>query len=128
MILVDASVLIDALRTHSQKLYQLFNQRTAEICGVTKAEILHRAKRQADLQKLTASLAPFPRVPIPDDLWDAVGERLYLLRINGLTVPFQDVVLVPLAIANDIELWARDAHLPDIQKILPQLKLSQEPP
>ena len=51
-----------------------------------------------------------------------------MLRRRGVTVPFQDAFMATLAIANDIELWARDAHYPMIQSILPSLKLFQEPP
>lgn len=50
------------------------------------------------------------------------------LRAAGVTVPFPDVVIAALAIANDVELWTRDAQFITIRGVLPQLKLFQEPP
>jgi predicted nucleic acid-binding protein len=38
------------------------------------------------------------------------------------------VAIATVAIANGIELWARDRHFPLIQSILPALRLFQEPP
>ena len=45
-----------------------------------------------------------------------------------MTVPFPDAVVATLAIANNLELWTRDAHFTLIQQWLPALKLFQEPP
>lgn len=57
-----------------------------------------------------------------------VAANDHALRAAGLSVPFADAVLATVAIANDVELWARDIHYPMIQTVLPQLKLFQEPP
>jgi predicted nucleic acid-binding protein len=40
MILVDAGVLIDFLRTKDPKLDHLFRSRQAAICGATRSEVL----------------------------------------------------------------------------------------
>jgi predicted nucleic acid-binding protein len=45
-----------------------------------------------------------------------------------VVVPFPDVVLATVAIANGIELWTRDKHFALIQGVLPALRLFQEPP
>jgi predicted nucleic acid-binding protein len=67
-------------------------------------------------------------VPIPDSLWDDVGDNLAALRAAGVTVPFPDVVIATVAIANDIELWTHDNQFTMIQRVLPRLRLFQEPP
>ena len=67
-------------------------------------------------------------MPLPDSIWDDVGDNLAHLRTHGVTVPFADGVLATLAIANDLELWTRDPHFTLIQKWLPALQLFQEPP
>ncbi len=128
MILLDTSVLIDALRTGDPRFQQLFTAHGAAVCGVTKAETLYGARDAADYARLEAALALFPNVDFPESLWEQVGHNLFVLRTNGLTVPFPDVVIATLAIATDLELWTRDHHYPHIQRLIPTLKLFQEPP
>lgn len=128
MILTDTSVVIDYLRTGDPRLQQIFVNYDAAICGVTRAEVLHGARDPAQLQQLIAGLNVFRQLPIPDSLWDKIGQNLAILRAAGLTIPFVDVVLATVAIENDIELWTRDAHFANIQSVLSALKLFQEPP
>jgi predicted nucleic acid-binding protein len=128
MILVDASVLIDALQGRDPKLPGLFQQLSVAITGVTAAEVLHGARDPGHFQNLKAALAAFPWIPSDDKLWDVLAENLFKLRTSGVTVPFQDVVVATIAIQNDLELWARDVQFGYVQKVLPALKLFQEPP
>jgi predicted nucleic acid-binding protein len=128
MILLDTSVLIDALRTADPRLQQLFVTHGAALCGVTKAEALYGARDAGDYRKLEAALAQFPNVDFPESLWTQVGNYLFLLRTNGLTVPFPDVLISTLAIATDLEVWTRHQHYTQIQRVLSALKLFQEPP
>jgi predicted nucleic acid-binding protein len=128
MILVDSTVVIDYTRGQDAKLQALLLALPVGICGVVRAEVLHGARDAAHRQKLVTELAAFQFVPIPDSLWDAVGDHLAALRRRGVTVPFADAVIAAVGIANDIEVWARDPHFPAMQKVLPQLRLFQEPP
>jgi predicted nucleic acid-binding protein len=128
MVLVDTTVMVDWLRGRDARLSKLLPTLPVAICGVTRAEILHGARDPAHRTRLLAQLAGFPLVPIPDPLWTAVGDNLAILRSRGVTVPFQDAVIASLALVNDIEVWARDRHFPDIQLVIPTLKLFQEPP
>jgi predicted nucleic acid-binding protein len=128
MILVDSSVMIDALRKPDPKLQNLFNTMQPAICGIVLGEILHGARDAADYAKLVAALASFPQVAMPEPIWETVGRNLWTLRTVGVSVPFQDVVIATVAIENNIELWTRDAQFQLIQSALPALKLFQEPP
>jgi predicted nucleic acid-binding protein len=128
MILLDSSVLIDALRTADPRFGQLFTAHGAALCGVTKAEVLYGARDLSDYRRLEAALAQFPNIDFPESLWVQVGHNLFLLRTNGVTVPFPDVVIATIAIAADVEVWTRDQHYAHIQHVLPALKLFQEPP
>jgi predicted nucleic acid-binding protein len=128
MILVDASVLIDALKGKDPKLAHLFTTLPVAICGVTLAEVLHGARDANHYKKLENALAKFPWIASGDNIWNPLAHHLFLLRTNGITVPFQDVVLATVAIANDIEVWARDQQFLLIQKVLPALRLFVEPP
>jgi predicted nucleic acid-binding protein len=95
---------------------------------VTRAEILHGARDPAHRQRLLAALSLFHQLPLPDSLWDEVGDHLATLGAAGVTVPLADVIIATIAIANDIELWTRDQQFTLIQAVLPQLRLFQEPP
>ena len=48
--------------------------------------------------------------------------------VKGANLGPADVVIATVAIENDIELWTRDAQFQLIQRVLPRLKLFQEPP
>ena len=128
MILLDSSVIFDHLRGKDPKLAGLFTTLPVAVCGIVRAETLHGAKDAADRTRLIVFLGQFLHVPIPDTIWDTVGDNLCMLRTHGVTVTFPDAVLATVALVNDIELWTRDAHFALVQKWLSALKLFQEPP
>ncbi len=128
MILVDAGVLIDFLRTKDPKLNKLFRSLPVAVCGVTRAEILAGARSTKDRQRLLRFLGTFQQMAIPEPFWDVAGENLAALYARGLTVPFPDAVIAALGIEYGVEVWARDPHFAAMQKILPGLTLFQEPP
>jgi predicted nucleic acid-binding protein len=126
MILVDTSVLIDALKGKDTRLPLMFAAHPAAICGVTVAEVLHGARDADDFKKLEAALAKFPKIAVDDSIWQPLTHNLFLLRTHGVAVPFQDTLLATVALQNDIELWTRDKQFQHIQKVLPALKLFEE--
>ena len=127
MILVDTSVLIDALRRPDPWREKVFVEFRAAICGIVRAEVLAGARTAGDAQRLDEALASFPYVPFDESLWAMVGSNIALLRRAGVTAPFQDVAIATLAIAQDIELWTRDGHFPQLQTVLGRLRLLPEP-
>lgn len=128
MILTDTSVVVVFLRGPTVRLTTIIQTHQAAICGITLAEVYAGARNPADFTRLTTALSIFGTVPIPDTIWSNVGRNLALLRSQGITVPFTDVVIATVAIDNGLELWSYDAHFPMIQTVLPALKLFQEPP
>lgn len=129
MILADSTVVIDFCRRRPDpKVISVMAAHVAAICGITRAEVLTGARDLNHHQQLLGMLAQFQSVPIPESMWDLVGENIADLRRNGITVPFQDAIIATVAIANDIELWTRDNQFRMIQGVLPQLRLFQEPP
>lgn len=128
MTLVDTSVVIDFLRSGDAKLLGLFQSLPGSVCGTTRAEILHGARNPADHSRVITILNAFVQTPTPETVWDAVGDLLATLRANGLTFPFNDVVIASVAISAGVELWTRDNQFQLIQKHEPRLRLFQEPP
>lgn len=128
MILVDAGVLIDFLRTKDAKLSNLFRALPVAVCGVTRAEVLAGARGDKDRQRLLTFLGAFQPTSIHEPIWDLVGETLASLLASGITVPFPDAVIATVAMEGQMEVWARDPHFPMMQKVLPRLQLYHEPP
>ena len=128
MILVDTSVVIDYVRGKDAKLVSLLPTLAVAVCGIVRAELLYGSRRTNGSNALLTLLNTFQQLPIPDSVWDTVGDNPAGLRAAGITVPFQDVVLATIAIENDIELWTRDTQFTMIQTMLPVLRLFQEPP
>lgn len=128
MTLVDTSVVIDFLRFADPKLLVLFKSLPGAICGVTRAEVLHGARNPADRARVLTVLNAFGQIPIPDSLWDDVGDLLAALRSAGVTVPFNDVLIATVAISTGVELWTRDNQFALIQRVEPRLVLFTEPP
>jgi predicted nucleic acid-binding protein len=128
MILADTSVVVEFLRTADPKLRHIIATEPAAVSGVTWAEILVGARDAAHRGRLTNSLSMFAQVPMPDPLWQVVGDHGAALRRGGVTVPFADVIIAAVAIANDLELWTRDNQFQHVQRILPALRLFTEPP
>ncbi|MHB1036981.1 MAG: PIN domain-containing protein [Pirellulales bacterium] len=127
MILLDTSVLIDALQTQNAKMRQQFVDLEAAICGVTWAEVLHGATDERQFHRLANALAQFPQVAMPEGIWAASGRTLYILRTAGLVVPFADAILATVAMETGLTLWTRDTHFGRIQSALPRLTLLEEP-
>jgi len=128
VILTDTSVVIVYARGKDAKLNALMPTLPLAICGVVRAELLCGVRDAAHRGHLLSLLSPFQHIPIAEAIWDAVDDNLARLRLNGLTVPFPDLIIATLAIESGIEVWARDAHFRAMQRIFSSLMLYHEPP
>jgi predicted nucleic acid-binding protein len=126
VILLDASIIIAALRARDLQLLGQMKSLGGAICGVTRAEILSGARNQQDQMRLLTILDGFQQITIPDAIWDDVGSIQSQLRVGGVTVALADAVLTAVALALDVEIWTRDADFENVQRILPALKLYRE--
>ena len=127
MIIVDTSVLVDYLRSPTDRVLGLLEMNAAAICGVTRAEVLAGARNSAHLDRIAHSLDALGQVAIGEEIWDLLGKNLSLLRAAGVTVPLADALIATLAVASGLELWTRDAHFARMQGVLTNLRLFQEP-
>ena len=128
MTLIDASVIVDYLRSHDAKLLSAIQACNPAICGVTRTELLAGARSPGNRRQLVSLLDSLSQISLSDRFWDDVGDHLAVLRAKGVTVPFPDAVLSTLAIALGIELWSRDQHFVLIQAAAPVLQLYREKP
>ena len=128
MILVDTSVVIDFTKGRDAKLVGLLPTLAVSACGVTRAEVLCGARDPADRLDLLKILSGFQPAPIPDALWESVGDNLATLRAAGISVPFPDVVIATLGMQLGVEVWTRDKQFTLMQSVLSGLRLFTEPP
>ena len=128
MILTDTSVVIAYERTASGRLRQIMTAYDAAVCGVAVAEMFAGVRTPTQEARCRAALTDFRTLPIPDALWEQVGHNQSALLAGGVTVPLTDTIQATLALSLGVELWAYDTHFTLIQRVLPALRLFQEPP
>jgi len=126
MIIADACIFIDALRSKGKALKPVMYGHPIIACGAAKAEVLKGAKNEIDRDRIHTFLSGFQRLAFEEDDWIALGDNLAVLRRKGISVPFPDVVLATLAIESGYEVWSDDKHFPLMQTALPDLKLFSE--
>src|SRR6056297_2584823 len=123
MILVDTNIIIDYLKGNESILSDLIEKDILAICGIVLAELLHGIQSEKDRSLVDEAINDFKWIPIHDSIWYSVGNNLNLIRKNGLTVPFQDVLLATLSIENNLQIATNDNHFKSIAAILTELHL-----
>ena len=90
-----------------------------------KAELFHGAKSDKEKEKIEDALNELNFLPINDEVWEYLGEILYKLKKQGLTVPFQDALIASVCIKHNSQLWTLDKHFLKIGEILNEFDLFQ---
>lgn len=126
MILVDTSIIIEFWKKPSAKVKKIFLKEDVAVCGIVKAELIHGAKNKKQQKIIQEALNDFAYVITDESIWADVGNLLYDLRKQGITIPFQDAVLCSLALKHDLVLWSNDKHFNLIKEKVDQLKLFKQ--
>ena len=127
MILLDTTVLVGYLRTHSATVRAVLEIGPIAVCGVTRAEVLHGARNANDAAALVAAMDCFVQVSINQSVWDELGRYLAQLRVAGVSVPFPDALIAAVAIRENCDVWTYDAHFKAIRSVLTELRLFDGP-
>ena len=122
-ILADSNVFIDFWKNPNQKIIDTFAEEDVVICGVVKSELLHGARSDTDLNKISDLLSEFEELNFEESDWGKLGEQLYKLRTKGITVPFQDAIIALLSVKYDVPVWTNDKHFSHMQRVITELKL-----
>ena len=72
---------------------------------------------------MSAMLDAFEDVNLEGTDWNTLGEYLYKLRMDGITVPLADAMIAATAIKLDIPVWTGDNHFELMKTVLPPLKI-----
>lgn len=122
MILADSNVLIDYYRDRNSELAKKIDGMPIAICGTVKAEILQGARTNKEIDDYLASFNTFDLLSFDEYDFEGVGLMLQTLRENGVSVPFQDVMIAFAALKYDVPLWTRDGNFRLIQGLYPELE------
>ena len=125
MILVDTNVIVDIWKNADDVYAKLFNTEHVCICGVIRSELLHGAFSEKNLAEISEKLDLITEINIKESDWDGFGRFLYLLRTNGLSVPYQDALIAFTAITYGVPVLTRDKHFRLIQVIDSRLQLCE---
>jgi len=128
MVLVDSSVWIEALRRRGNILVKLalenlLENYDAQLCDPVRLEVMGgcRAEERGPMGHYF-SVIPFRQLTALD--WENALKFTWILREKGITLPWMDVLILSVAIADGHRLYSLDKHFEEAGKHLP-LRLYQ---
>lgn len=119
MVMYDSNVIIDILHGKLET-----NDEKVCICGIIKAELLHGARSENNYNELLQMMSELYYVPLEESQWENIGKKLYELRINGITVPINDVIIYEICAKNNITLRTQDKHFKLINNLFGEIMIS----
>lgn len=122
MVIVDTSVWIEAARRDGNlackvALENLLDAYEAALCSTVKLEFLGGARAQ-DRKKLSFWMESVPYVSVEERHWDLAKECSWKLRDRGHTLPWNDLLIASLALAQGCRAYARDTHFETMEDII----------
>lgn len=121
MVLVDSSVWIEALRRNGRldiklAVEGLLEAYEAQWCTPVRLKVLGGARHE-ERHRLGLHFSVIPYRSCSEQDWDRAVALAWKLRDAGLTVPWMDVVIASLALADNIRLFAIDEHYKAIRSL-----------
>ena len=122
-ILADSNVFIDFWKKPTKAMLDIFRKEDIVICGVVRSELLHGARSKSDYKNIDEALDDFDQLEFKETDWNILGKQLYELRINGITVPYQDAIIALIAVKHNIPIWTNDKHFSYMKKVMKDIQL-----
>lgn len=122
MVLVDSSAWIDALRRdgdiHTKLAIQgLLDEYEALLCAPVRLEVLGGARKE-ERRRLNEYLSILPYASMEEELWQQAIENAWRLRDQGITTPWNDILIATLAIEHEVRVYSLDKHFEMMQPAL----------
>ena len=122
MVLVDTSAWIAMHRRDGDAAVKLavrglLDEFEATLCGPVEMEYLGGA-RPGERERLQAWCAVLPYLRNDQKIWRQGAANFSKLRRNGVTAPWNDVLVATLALGADCRLYACDRHFPGMAEVL----------
>ena len=120
-VLADTSIWIFALRKEShpfikKRVDNLLKENLVVTTPLINLELLGGVNTEKEFKRLKQRLELLLTVKISDDHWSQAARLAFKVRRKGLTLPYTDLLLSAIAIAEDIILLHADAHFDLIAK------------
>jgi hypothetical protein len=113
-VLVDTSGWIDFFRHSTSEsgdsIKALIENDSAYLTGVIKAELLHGARGNKDVEQLNVLFNTVPCLAVAEDDWVTTGRLLHQLRGKGITVPLTDALIAVIASRHKMNVLTYDKH------------------
>jgi predicted nucleic acid-binding protein len=114
MVLVDSSVWIEALRRQGDlatkvALEALLEVDGAVVSGPILLEVLGGC-RPADRKRLVEYFGNVPYRRVPHEAWWRAMRLSWRLRADGVTIPWNDLLIGSLGLLWDLRIFAVDRH------------------
>ncbi len=122
MVIVDTSAWIEAHRLKGDPATKLavrglLDAFEATLCGPVEMEFLGGA-RPEERDRLQAWCSVVPYLRNDQSIWRLTASHFSLLRSQGLTAPWNDVLIATLALGADCRVYAVDKHFTAMAPIL----------
>ena len=109
-IIPDSNIFIDFWKHPTEEIEKIFENEEIILCGAVRAELLQGEVSVKNFTQISDGVDSFQEVNLESGDWGILGENLYLLRTNGLTVPLADAIIATVAIKYGIPVWTNDKH------------------
>lgn len=106
-----------------QELLAITDRDEVAITGQVIAEVLQGASSEQFFREWIERLAAPYFYPETRRTWETAGRISFELRRQGMSTPLADLLIAAVALENDLEIYANDAHfdrVPDLKRHLPQ--------
>lgn len=122
MVIVDTSAWVEFFRRTGDPgvklaMMGLLDAFECALCGPVEMEFLGGARPQ-ELQKIRDRFDVLPYVRNNPKLWREAAANYSKLRVSGATVPWNDVLIATIALANSLRVYAPDKHFPVMAETL----------
>ena len=126
MVLIDSSAWIESFRRDGDLKVKfavegLLDAYEALWCAPVRLEVIGGARKN-ERTRLGRHFSVVPYRPFKEDDWNRAISLAWVLRGNGLSIPWIDVLIASIAIQDDVRLYAIDTHFEKVASLAP-LKL-----
>ena len=125
-VLADTCVWIDFFSgratPEADALEQSIINGTIVTCGVVMYELVQGVKSRQEEELIFRAFDGVPHFEMTRSLWAAAGKLSAVLRKQGITVPFSDILIAAIAMESGLDVLTIDRHfelIPGLRMIRP---------
>ena len=121
-ILPDTCAWIDYFRPGETPLGERLEKALADevvyVCGPVLYELVQGTKSDEERASLTHAMAALPFLEMTEKLWIQAGKLSAVLRKEGKTLPFSDILIAAITLEHDLVVLTADEHFRVIPSVV----------